>query len=85
MDYENCLLRGGSAAGTQIVFDQNGYVEVDGESADYNITMAFADDYPTDWFAFNVNGENADSVVMKKAQEGYSFLNFYCKMPCEPF
>ena len=72
MDYENCLLRGGSAAGTQIVFDQNGYVEVDGESADYNITMAFADDYPTDWFAFNVNGENADSVVMKKAQEGYT-------------
>lgn len=72
MDYENCLLRGGSAAGTQIIFDQSGYVEVDGESADYNITMAFADDHPTDWFAFNVNGENADTVAMKKTQEGYT-------------
>ena len=32
--------------------------------------MVFDDEHPTDWFAFNVNGENADSVSMEKAKDG---------------
>lgn len=71
MDYEDCLLRAGSSAGTQIIFDKTGYVEIDGEAANYNISMIFDDDHPTDWFAFNVNGENAYTVVMEKTNEGY--------------
>ena len=70
MDYENCLLRAGSAAGTMAIFDQEGYVQICGESADYNLSMVFDDEHPTDWFAFNVNGENADSVSMEKAKDG---------------
>ena len=72
IDYDNCFLRAGSAAGTQVIFDKKGYVEVDGESANYDISMVFEDEHPTDWFAFNVNGENADCVVMEKTDKGYT-------------
>lgn len=33
--------------------------------------MIFNEDYPTDWFAFNVNGQGTDSVSMSKTSNGY--------------
>ncbi len=71
IDYENCMLRAGSVAGTQVIFDKTGYVTVEGESADYNISMVFNEDYPIDWFAFNVNGHGADYASMSKTSDGY--------------
>lgn len=71
MDYEDCYLEGGSAAGNKIVFDKEGYVSVSGESADYNISMTYDDTYPTDWFTIRINGENADEVSLEKENNGY--------------
>lgn len=74
MDYEDCYLEGGSAAGNSIIFDKDGYVSVSGESADYNISMTFDDDYPTDWFTIQVNGENSDEISLEKDDKGYILL-----------
>lgn len=71
MDYEDCYLEGGSAAGNNIIFDKDGYVSVSGESADYNISMTFDDDYPTDWFTIQVNGENSNQISLEKDEKGY--------------
>ena len=54
------MLRTGSVAGTKVIFDKTGYVIVDGESADYNISIAF-----------NVNGHGADYASMSKTSDGY--------------
>jgi len=71
MDYEKCDLSGFSAAGQSIVFDKNGLVSVEGESADYRISMVFDDDHPTDWFAVQVSGSNANNATLSKTNEGY--------------
>ena len=71
IDYENCLLRAGSAAGTEVIFDKDGVVSIEGEAADYNVSMVFNSGYPTDWFAFEVTGQNAGAVLMKKTSSGY--------------
>ncbi len=71
VDYENCLMKGSSAAGSEIVFDKNGYVSVKGESADYSMEMVYDDNYPTCWFAFGVEGQNADTAAMEMVDGGY--------------
>ena len=71
LNYGNCYLMGGSMAGESVLFDKNGYVQVNGESANYNISMTFNDYYPTDWFTIEVSGSNADTVSLKKADSGY--------------
>ena len=71
MNYENCMLTGSSAAGKSILFDKKGYVSVEGESAEYSISMTFNDGYPTDWFTIQVSGSGADNAVLKKAENGY--------------
>ena len=71
MDYEKCDLSGFSAAGKSVVFDKNGFVSVEGESADYRMSMVFDDDHPTDWFAVQVSGSNANNATLSKTNEGY--------------
>ncbi len=71
MDYGNCYLEGGSMAGDHVIFDKRGYVAVAGESADFNISMTFNEDYPTEWFTMMVSGAGADEVSLEKTDEGY--------------
>ncbi|MCD7958309.1 MAG: dockerin type I repeat-containing protein [Ruminococcus sp.] len=71
LDYEDCLLYASSTAETEMIFDQDSYISVTGEDADYAISMTFDEDYPTDWFTFSINGESADNVVFEKVSGGY--------------
>ncbi len=71
IDYEDCYLEGGSAAGNNIIFDNDGYVSVSGESADYNISMTFDEDYPTDWFTIQIDGKKSNEASLEKSDMGY--------------
>ncbi len=71
MDYENSNMTGGSSAGTSVLFDNIGYVQVEGEAADFNVSMTFDSDYPTDWFTMQVTGSAANVASLKKAEGGY--------------
>ncbi|MBQ6065628.1 MAG: InlB B-repeat-containing protein [Clostridia bacterium] len=71
MDYEDCYFAGSSAAGKSITFDKNGYVEVNGESSEFTISMTFNDDHPTDWFTVQVKGTGSNHASLQKDKEGY--------------
>ncbi len=71
MDYQLCNLYGGSKAGQSVLFDPSGYVEINGETASYNMAITFDEDYPTDWFNIEVSGDGAKTASLQKAQNGY--------------
>lgn len=71
MDYGICRLRGQSSSGESIVFDKSGLVEVNSQSADYEIAMTFNNNYPTDWFNIRVAGSNAEKVSLQTREDGY--------------
>ena len=71
LKYENCRLSAGSAAGKKALFDPKGFVEVYGDSAEYDLSMVFNEDYPTDWFAIEVSGENSNEASLLKGRTGY--------------
>lgn len=72
LDYENCTLSASSKAGTEVIFDQKGYVSLKNENASYSIGMTYNESfYPTDWFFMGVSGENADKVELQKSENGY--------------
>ncbi len=71
MKYQDCRLTGGSAAGKSVVFDKNGYVSVNGESAQFNISMTHDIDFPTDWFTVQVKGDNTNDASLKKVNNGW--------------
>ncbi|MBQ4568864.1 MAG: leucine-rich repeat protein [Ruminococcus sp.] len=71
MDYENCNMTGGSSAGSSVLFDNIGYVQVEGEAADFNISMTFDSDYPTDWFTMQVSGSGTNKASLEKVESGY--------------
>ena len=71
MDYADCNMTGGSKAGDSVLFDQNGYIQVEGEAASYNMSMTFDNDYPTDWFNIEVKGEGANNASLQKTDNGY--------------
>ena len=69
--YDNCLLQGGSAAGNSVIFDKNGFIQINSESACFDMSMTFNEDYDTDWFTIQVNGSNTDIASLKKVDGGY--------------
>ena len=71
MNYENCYLEGGSAAGKSVVFDKDGYVSVEGDAASYDLNMIFNNSYATDWFAIHASGDNAENASLKMVDGGY--------------
>ena len=71
IDYQDCVLTGSSAAGNSVIFDKTGYVEVQGESAEYTMTMTFDGDHPTDWFAVQVKGSGSDKASLQKTKKGF--------------
>ena len=71
MDYENCDLYGYSSLGKSVVFDKKGFVSIEGKSGDYEMSMTFDRDYPTDWFYINVSGTGAGNVSLSKEKGGY--------------
>ena len=71
MDYENCDLYGYSSAGKSVIFDKNGFVSIEGDTGDYEISMTFDYDYPTDWFYIDVSGTGASDVSLLKETDGY--------------
>ena len=71
LKYENCRLSAASAAGNRALFDSKGFVEVQGESAEYYLSMVFNEDYPTDWFKVEVCGANETQASLKKGKTGY--------------
>lgn len=71
MDYEDCFMTASSMAGSSVLFDREGYVEVAGDSADFSISMTFDDKYPTSWFTFKVEGTGASTASLDMEQNGY--------------
>jgi|GEM_PF-6914087 len=71
MDYDNCYLTGSSMAGTSVVLDKNGYVEVLGEAADFSLSMTFDENYPTSWFTLSIEGTGASNASLKMEKDGY--------------
>lgn len=71
IDYQNCNFNVGSKAGNEIVFDPSGYVQVKGDSADYNMSMTFNNNYPTSWFTIQVKGSSAETSSMRKEKNGF--------------
>lgn len=71
ISYEDSLLRGKSAAGSSVVFDKDGIVEVNGEAADFEISMTFNEDYPTSWFTVEVEGHGANEATLEMIEGGY--------------
>ena len=71
LDYGNCTLSASSAAGKSIIFDNDGYIEVNGEAADYTLEMVYNDNYPTDWFAIRASGHNSYEASLQMANDGY--------------
>ncbi len=71
MDYEDCYLSATSMAGTSVLFDREGFVEVKGESANFNISMTFDNNYPTSWFTINVDGTGANTASLQQVEDGY--------------
>lgn len=72
MKYENSIFDASSDAGSEIIFDNNGYVSVSGESSDYSIGMTYNEGYyPTDWFFMGVSGNNANKAEMQQLETGY--------------
>ena len=69
--YDNCLFQGGSAAGNSVIFDKNGFIQINSEAACFDMSMTFNEDYDTDWFTIQVNGSNADIASLKKVDGGY--------------
>ena len=71
MDYENCDLYGYSSSGQSVIFDKKGFVSIEGDPGDYEMSMTFDYDYPTDWFYINVTGTRASDVSLLKETDGY--------------
>ena len=71
MDYEDCDLYGYSSLGKSVIFDKKGFVNIEGETGDYEMAMTFDSNYPTDWFYINVAGTGASDVSLLKEKNGY--------------
>ena len=71
LDYGTCTLTASSAAGKSIVFDNDGYIEVEGDAADYTMEMIYDDSNPTDWFSMRVSGHGAEESSMLMVENGY--------------
>ncbi|MBQ8001250.1 MAG: dockerin type I repeat-containing protein [Ruminococcus sp.] len=71
MDYEDCYLTASSKAGTSVLFDNEGYVEVNGEAANFSMSMTLDNDYPTSWFTLSVEGTGANFASLDLEENGY--------------
>ncbi|MGN0632140.1 MAG: leucine-rich repeat protein, partial [Ruminococcus sp.] len=72
IDYENCLFNASSAAGREIIFDNNGVVSVTSESADCTAEMIYNDGYyDTDWYGIKVSCSGADNIILEQTEGGY--------------
>ena len=70
--YENTLFNAKSSNSDTIIFEPNGYIQVNGDDSDYQLSMTFNEGYYTeDWYKVSVLGKNADTVKMTKVEEGY--------------
>ena len=71
MTYENCSMIGGSKAGESVIFDKSGFIEVNGQSAEYAMAITMNDEHPTDWFTVAVKGQGADLATLKQVDNGW--------------
>ncbi len=71
MDYKDCYLTASSKAGTSVLFDNEGYVEVNGESANFSMSMTHDNNYPTSWFTLSIEGTGANSASLDLEENGY--------------
>ena len=74
MDYETCDLYGYSSQGKSVIFDKKGFVSIEGKTGNYEISMTFDSDYPTDWFYISVSGTGTGDVSLRKSKNGYILL-----------
>ncbi len=72
LEYKDSLLKADVTAGTEIIFDENGYVSVAGEEADYSIRMIYNEDhYYGSWYGIEVNGTGSDNASLEQTPDGY--------------
>ena len=72
LEYKDSLLKADVTAGTEIIFDENGYVSVAGEEADYSIRMIYNEDhYYGNWYGIEVNGTGSDNASLEQTPDGY--------------
>ena len=68
--YQNQMLVGDSAAGTEAAFDPSGIVSVSGDTAGYSLEMVTNEKYPTQWYDIIVSG-TAKSASLSMQDSGY--------------
>ncbi len=71
IDYENCFMTASSKAGTSVLFDNNGFVELKGDAADFSISMTYDTNYPTSWFTIDVEGSGSSTATLQQKEDGY--------------
>lgn len=71
IDYEDCFMTASSMAGTSVIFDNEGFVEVKGDSSDFKLSITSDKDHPTSWFTISAEGTGASSASLKLAEDGY--------------
>ncbi|MBR0303950.1 MAG: leucine-rich repeat protein, partial [Clostridia bacterium] len=71
VNYDNCMLYGGSKVGNSVLFDKAGLVSVTGDNAEYTLGMVYDDGYQTDWFAIEVNGASANKASLRMVEGGW--------------
>ncbi len=71
ISYEKLMLSASSPEAKEIFFDHDGYVSVEGNTADYSLSITSDENYPTDWFTFSAAGKDASYANMKLTADGY--------------
>ena len=71
LKYEDSYLEAESGAGSTLVFDRDGFVEMKGDASDHRLAMTFDRDYPTDWFTVEVSGSSGKRLSLRKTDAGY--------------
>ena len=71
MYYEGISFSCEATAGSRVVFDKKGYVELLGESSDYLLGMYSKDGYPTKWSSIEASGNKACRMSLLQTEDGY--------------
>ncbi len=71
IDYQDCFMTASSKAGTSVIFDNEGFVEVKGDSSDFTISITNDNDNPTSWFTMSVEGTGASTATLQQKEDGY--------------
>lgn len=68
--YQDLAFQCDSDAGSKIVYDPSGCLNISGDNAAYSLTMVLNEDYPTQWYDVQAKGK-ASNAALQKEENGY--------------